>query len=99
MNEELSINVTITPSEKDGKVSDIRIGFPKGQRRLGIGEAAHVLVSGVALLIRSHTDNKKSAHLMTTIMEHLNKEFVEHNSFDDAWVNPELLSENKDENK
>jgi hypothetical protein len=33
---------------------------------------------------------------MTTIMEHLNKEFVEHNSFDDAWVNPELLSENKD---
>jgi hypothetical protein len=27
MNEELSINVTMTPSEKDGKVSDIRISL------------------------------------------------------------------------
>ena len=86
-----SINVDV---ELIGKKSNVSIGQRKSDpRTLELREMCHMLISGVALLIRADIN---SPELMKDAIEHLNSEFGSVESFSDAKIlNEEWIKKHK----
>lgn len=68
------------------------LGFPSSKQKLTLQETTHILTGAVAMLIRGVTKEKdgiSEGELMREVMEHLNSEFVNPDSFSDAEVKRE----------
>lgn len=68
------------------------LGFPSSKQKLTLQETTHILTGAVAMLIRGVTKEKdgiSEGELMGEVMEHLNSEFVNPDSFSDAEVKRE----------
>jgi hypothetical protein len=71
------------------------LGFPSNKQRLTLHETAHTLTGAVAMLIRSvdSSRDKTSGHeLMREIVEHLESEFINPDSFEDSVVRRENVA-------
>lgn len=68
------------------------LGFPSSKQKLTLQETTHILTGAVAMLIRGVTKEKdgiSEGELMGEVMEHLNSEFVNPDSFSDSEVKRE----------
>ena len=68
------------------------LGFPSSKQKLTLQETTHILTGAVAMLIRGVTKEKdgiSEGELMREVMEHLNSEFDNPDSFSDAEVKRE----------
>jgi len=68
------------------------LGFPSSKQKLTLQETTHILTGAVAMLIRGVTkvkDGISEGELMGEVMEHLNSEFVNPDSFSDSEVKRE----------
>jgi len=68
------------------------LGFPSSKQKLTLQETTHILTGAVAMLIRGVTKEKdgiSEGGLMGEVMEHLNSEFVNPDSFSDSEVKRE----------
>jgi hypothetical protein len=68
------------------------LGFPSSKQKLTLQETTHILTGAVAMLIRGVTREKdgiSEGELMGEVMEHLNSEFVNPDSFSDSEVKRE----------
>ena len=68
------------------------LGFPSSKQKLTLQETTHILTGAVSMLIRGVTKEKdgiSEGELMREVMEHLNSEFVNPDSFSDAEVKRE----------
>jgi hypothetical protein len=68
------------------------LGFPSSKQKLTLQETTHILTGAVAMLIRGVTKEKdgiSESELMGEVIEHLNSEFVNTDSFSDAEVKRE----------
>ena len=68
------------------------LGFTSSKQKLTLQETTHILTGAVAMLIRGVTKEKdgiSEGELMREVMEHLNSEFVNPDSFSDAEVKRE----------
>lgn len=72
------------------------LGFPSDKQKLTLTEVVHTLTGAVAMLIRSvdSSKDKTSGHeLMKRVIEHLESEFVNPDSFEDSVVKRENVAE------
>lgn len=72
------------------------LGFPSDKQKLTLTEVVHTLTGAVAMLIRSvdSSKDKISGHeLMKRVIEHLESEFVNPDSFEDSVVKRENVAE------
>jgi hypothetical protein len=78
----------IVSGHNTGDKVNVEIGFLPNEERLTIRQSAHLLASGLSLLIKS-VDSKEISdfELMKEIIEHLNGEFISHESFSDKMKN------------
>ena len=84
---EIMVNLKL----QDGR-SVFTLGFPSNKQKLTLQETTHVLTGAVAMLIRSvdSSKDKISGHeLMKEVVEHLESEFINPNSFEDTEVKRE----------
>lgn len=68
------------------------LGFPSNKQKLTLQETTHILTGAVAMLIRGVTKEKdgiSEGELMGEVIEHLNSEFANPDSFSDAEVKRE----------
>ena len=73
----------------------INIGLPHDKQKLTVKEMTHLLTGAVAMLIRGvdkEKDGISEGELMKEVIEHLNSEFVNPNSFSDAEIKREAVS-------
>ena len=76
------------------------LGFPSDKQKLTLTEVVHTLTGAVAMLIRSvdSSKDKTSGHeLMKRVIEHLESEFVNPDSFEDSVVKRENVAETGEE--
>jgi hypothetical protein len=73
--------------------SNISIGYPNGQELLTVKESSHILAGAISLLIKSSSqgDKIKDYELIKEVIDHLNSEFVNTDSFSDFYVNPNIV--------
>ena len=73
--------------------SNISIGYPNGQELLTVKESSHILAGAISLLIKSsyQGDKIKDYELIKEVIDHLNSEFVNTDSFSDLYVNPNIV--------
>jgi len=73
--------------------SNISIGYPNGQELLTVKESSHILAGAISLLIKSSSqgDKIKDYELIKEVIDHLNSEFVNTDSFFDLYVNPKIV--------
>jgi len=89
MNIKKTVIVDVTTDTETGR-SIVNIGFPT-DKPLNVRESAHMLAAGISMLIRSCDHNKmgiKSHDLMTEVINHLNSEYVNTESYSDANADP-----------
>ena len=71
------------------------LGFTSSKQSLTIQEATHILVGAVAMLVRGvnkEKDGVSEGELMRSVMDHLNSEFVNPDSFSDAEIKREHVA-------
>jgi hypothetical protein len=92
MSSNRSFRVVIDTEISDGR-SNINISFPKNQDLLSIQETSHILAGAISLLIKSSSkgDKIKDYELIKEVINHLNSEFVNIDSFSDLYVNPKMV--------
>ena len=80
--------------DEDGRAV-YNLGFPSSKQHLTLQETTHILVGAVAMLVRGvnkEKDGISEGELMRNVMEHLNSEFVNPDSFSDAEVKRENVA-------
>lgn len=84
---EYNLNVTVN-LKKNGDRMDVTILFPRNQPSLTVTDSAIILASGLSLLIRScsKTEGVTDAELMRNVVDFLNEQFINTDSFNDAKV-------------
>lgn len=95
-NLEITVSINV---HGDGR-NDVYIGFPKGQEKVSVQDAAHMLAAGINLLVKScnnHDVGISDHELQTEIIEHMNNEFASTRSYYDAEILDKSLLKNKDE--
>jgi hypothetical protein len=68
------------------------LGFPSNKQKLTLHETTHILTGAVAMLIKSvdsTKDNSSGHELMKEVVQHLESEFIDPNSFEDSEVKRE----------
>ena len=92
MSSNRSFRVVIDTEISDGR-ANINISFPKKQELLSIQETSHILAGDISLLIKSSSkgDKIKDYELIKEVINHLNSEFVNIDSFSDLYVNPKMV--------
>jgi hypothetical protein len=92
MSSNRSFRVVIDTEISDGR-ANINISFPKKQELLSIQETSHILAGAISLLIKSSSkgDKIKDYELIKEVINHLNSEFVNIDSFSDLYVNPKMV--------
>lgn len=78
---ELEINTKVVV--KDG-IATFYISHPKEQQKLSVKEKAYILAGGVALCINIESKSGNGHVLMTEIIDYLNNEFINLDSFSDS---------------
>lgn len=71
------------------------LGFPSSKQKLTLSETTHILTGAVAMLIRAVNEEKdgiSEGELMRNVMEHLNSEFVNPDSFSDGEAKRENIA-------
>ena len=73
--------------------SNISIGYPNGQELLTVKETSHILAGAISLLIKTSSkgDKFKDYEIIREVVDHLNSEFVNSDSFSDLYVNPKIV--------
>ena len=73
--------------------SNISIGYPNGQELLTVKESSHILAGAISLLIKSSSkgDKFKDYEIIREVVDHLNSEFVNSDSFSDLYVSPKVV--------
>lgn len=90
MSEKISIIVSV--SKNNGR-NVVEVGFPKNQELLDVKDTSHILAGAISLLIKSSSkgDKIKDYELITEIIEHLNMEFINIDSYSDLYVNKSII--------
>jgi len=73
----------------------VNVLFPVDQEKIPLNIAAHMLASGISLIIKGCNSSDlgiKDYELMKEIMDHLNSEFSSTKSFEDIEINDEFTS-------
>jgi hypothetical protein len=68
------------------------------QEDMSVTNVTHLLVGGIAMLIKSCGDSDmgiKDHELMEEVLEHLNLEFSSYKSFDDLYINKKYITKEK----
>jgi hypothetical protein len=88
----MKLSVSVDMEVKDGR-SHLSINFPKNQQQITVQETSHILAGAISLLIKSSSrgDKIKDYELIKEVVDHLNSEFVNTNSFSDLYVNPKIV--------
>jgi hypothetical protein len=97
MNKNEDVQIVVNLTFEDGR-SIFNLGFPRNSKKITLVQAAHVLTGAVAMLIKSvdlTKDGLKSHELMKEVVNHLESEFIDTNSFEDAEVKIEHVSKNQ----
>lgn len=83
----------IVDVEVDNGRSNISVGYPKNQELLSAKDTSHILASAISLLVKSSSkgDTFKDHEIIKEVIEHLNSEFVNIDSFSDVYVNPKIV--------
>ena len=86
----LSVSVDM---EIIGGRSYLSINLPKNQPEITAQETAHILAGAISLLIKSSSkgDKFKDYEIIREVVDHLNSEFVNTDSFSDLYVNPKIV--------
>jgi len=73
--------------------SNISIGYPNGQELLTVKESSHILAGAISLLIKSSSqgDKIKDYELIKEVIDHLNSEFIDIDSYSDAYVSKNMV--------
>lgn len=73
--------------------ANVYLGFPRLQEKLTIRETAHILASGLSMIIKScgSDGNLKDFELMEEVISHINSEFASVSSFSDAKKNDNMF--------
>ena len=84
--------VIVDVESSEGR-SNISIGYPKNQPLLSVRDTSHILAGAISLLIKTSSkgDKYKDYELIQEVINHLNSEFVNIDSFSDAYVNPKIV--------
>jgi hypothetical protein len=85
--EDLTIGVKAI-QDSETKRTNITIVFPKEQGKMHVSDAAHLLIAGVCVLIKSckkADTGIKDFELLKNVMKHLEEEFLD--DFNDAFIN------------
>lgn len=88
------VEIMVRLKFEDGRAI-FTLGFPSDKQKLTLHETAHTLTGAVAMLIRSvdSSKDKTSGHeLMREIVEHLESEFINPDSFSDSEVKRENVA-------
>lgn len=87
-----NLRVIIDVESSEGR-SNISIGYPKNQPLLSVRDTSHILAGAISLLIKTSSkgDKYKDYELIQEVINHLNSEFVNIDSFSDAYVNPKIV--------
>jgi hypothetical protein len=96
MNIKSSVIVEATIDKETG-ISIINIGFPP-DKPLSVRESAHLLASGISMLIRSCDNGEmgiKSHELIKEVIDHIHSEYVNTESFSDANADPVMKVKKK----
>ena len=91
MKKEIQVTVGLSPQENNPGIYDVKIYTPKGQTPLSKKESAHILISGVGLIIKTNESNKEQGELLNEVIEHLHLEFSSPKSFNEPYSNLETL--------
>jgi hypothetical protein len=84
----MKYEVCVSADIKENGRSDIEIKYPENQQKISFQLSAHILASGISLLIRlcEKESGMKDHELMKEIIDHLEMEFTSTRSFDDAKI-------------
>ena len=84
--EKYNVIVKVEP-QPTGRVN-ISVGQPEGEEKLSFVHMAHVLASGISLIVRLSKDvsNKQDYELLKDVIDQLHNEFVSLTSFNDARI-------------
>ena len=94
----LEITVAVQPNDKPNGYN-VQLLFDKNQRLLSVQQCTHILISAVALLVKSCEKADvgiKDHELIEEVMDHLNQEFLSTESHKDIFVHPRVFEKNKD---
>jgi hypothetical protein len=88
----MKLSVSVDVEIKDGR-SYISIGFPKNQQQITVQDTSHILAGAISLLIKSSSqgDTIKDYELIKEVIDHLNSEFVNIDSYADAYVSKNMV--------
>jgi len=87
----MKLSVSVDMEVKDGR-SYLSINFPK-QQQITVQETSHILAGAISLLIKSSSrgDKIKDYELIKEVIDHLNSEFVNIDSYSDAYVSKNMV--------
>jgi hypothetical protein len=87
----MKLSVSVDMEVKDGR-SYLSINFPK-QQQITVQETSHILAGAISLLIKSSSrgDKIKDYELIKEVIDHLNSEFVNIDSYTDAYVSKNMV--------
>ena len=94
----MSVIVSVEADEIVDKKVNVSIGLPSDQEDMSVANVTHLLVGGIAMLIKSCGDSDmgiKDHELMEEVLEHLNLEFSSYKSFDDLYINKKYITKEK----
>ena len=88
----MKLSVSVDMEIKGGR-SYLSINLPKNQPEITAQETAHILAGAISLLIKSSSkgDKFKDYEIIREVVDHLNSEFVNTDSFSDLYVNPKIV--------
>jgi|694.fasta_scaffold06336_17 hypothetical protein len=77
----------------DNGRSNVSILYPKDQPLLSVKDSSHILASAISLLVKSSQKGEKfkDYEIIKEIIDHLNYEFVDVDSFSDSFVNSKIV--------
>ena len=88
----MKLSVSVDMEIKGGR-SYLSINFPKNQQQITVQETSHILAGAISLLIKSSSkgDKFKDYEIIREVVNHLNSEFINTDSFSDLYVNPNIV--------
>jgi hypothetical protein len=81
--EEILLQVGVNVLLKDGRAE---FSIIRNKEDLDLQKMREILMGGLSLLIKGEDTNEKQAQAIRDVIQRLQEEFVDGDSFDDVWI-------------
>jgi len=82
--EEILLQVAVNVLLKDGRAE---FSIIRNKEDLDLQKMREILMGGLSLLIKGEDTNEKQSQAIRDVIERLQEEFVDVDSFDNVWIN------------